>query len=333
MGSFYGTCSISGMSLTNQNTTIQLLVPSWRDKVVFDEKGMLCSNSGCQHSYSPFGFPIYGRYDEDSTLDDIKRDKNVEKLEKFFNLSIDNIINASGDDRWYKHGIKEPDSVGDWALPTLDGGEIKNVDVLLVMTFTYFRTEVYDFLSTNYVKADYETYTTEHMVSNFRKMVKDLPSVDVDPSVEVGKLDHYSVISTYVLEKYDSLDMSNEEFLEKARELMTKVNEDTVEPDVLERLNTLAYSMVSGDYKTNDFYINSICHYNFLKLLNIDSSFKDEMWKQYTFLWSMGALYKNLFPSNYGSQSDNFRQLRDLNNLVGELLDKDIEETYNADND
>lgn len=331
MGSSYGTCSISGMSLTHQNTIIQLLVPSWRDKVIFDEKGMLCSNSGCQHSYSPFGFPIYGKYDEDDILGDIKRDINVERLEKFFNLSIDNIINASSDDRWYKYGILEAETNGNWALPTLDGSDIKHVDILLVMTFTYFRTEVYEFLASKYINADYESYTNEHMVSNFKKMIKDLPNAVLYPSVEIGKLDRYSVITTYMLEQYEFLNLRSEKFIEKSRELMDNIKNDTIDQFTLDRLNTLAYSMLTNTHKPSNFYINDICHYNFLKLLNIDSSFKDNMYKQYTFLWSMGALHKNLFPSNYGSQVDNFRPLKDLNILVNDLLDKDMEEYFNRD--
>lgn len=106
MGSFYTTCSVSHMVLTNQKTSIQLLVPNYSTD--FQEHlGMIVSNYGSQCFFAPFGFPIHGRYYDYGGIEDIQRDKNVEMLEDFFNLSIDQIISNVGDDRWYRYGIVE----------------------------------------------------------------------------------------------------------------------------------------------------------------------------------------------------------------------------------
>lgn len=106
MGSFYTTCSVSHMVLTNQKTSIQLLVPNYSTDLK-EHLGMIVSNDGCQGFFAVFGFPIHGRYYDYGGIDDIQRDKNVEMLENFFNLPIDKIISNVGDDRWYRYGIIE----------------------------------------------------------------------------------------------------------------------------------------------------------------------------------------------------------------------------------
>ena len=78
MGSFYATCSISKMTLSNQKTSIQLLVP--RKVYNGDDKGLYVSNDGACGKYIPFGFPIHGNYYDYGRIENVIRDKNVEML-------------------------------------------------------------------------------------------------------------------------------------------------------------------------------------------------------------------------------------------------------------
>jgi hypothetical protein len=63
------------MTLTNQKTSIQLLVPN--TKSLKEHKSMIVSNDGSQEFYSPFGFPIHGRYYDYGYLEDIVEDNNT----------------------------------------------------------------------------------------------------------------------------------------------------------------------------------------------------------------------------------------------------------------
>lgn len=41
---------------------------------------------------APYALPIYGKYDDYGTIEDISRDRNVEILEKYFNCKIDDVL-------------------------------------------------------------------------------------------------------------------------------------------------------------------------------------------------------------------------------------------------
>jgi len=166
MGSFYLTCSISHMTLNNQKTSIQLLVPKYNTKqyssLSFEEHmNIICSNDGAQAFFSPFGFPIHGVYDDYGRICDIARDKNVEQLEEFFGISIEDIIAGIG-------RTKE--------------GEIKglnNEKIYLSLGMTFFRTEVLEFLergweNTNLTNPD--KYSSEEYFKSFLDKVKKEPS-------------------------------------------------------------------------------------------------------------------------------------------------------------
>jgi len=135
------------MTLTNQKTSIQLLVPTF-SKDFSEHKGMIVSNDGAMCFFAPFGFPIHGRYYDYGQIEDIERDANVEMLEDFFNLSIEQILENVGDDRWHKYGEKRDGDSTDnhWKITGKDGGAVKNQDVFLELGMTYFRTEVLEYL-------------------------------------------------------------------------------------------------------------------------------------------------------------------------------------------
>jgi hypothetical protein len=149
MGSFYSTCSVSHMTLTNQKTSIQLLVPN--NKSLKEHKSMIVSNDGAQEFYSPFGFPIHGRYDDYGHLQNIKEDGNTKMLEDFFNMSIYNIIENIG----RKRDVPE---------------NAKNIDFYNSLSMTYFRTEFLEHLQKGWENIDLvnpKQYTGDEMLSKF----------------------------------------------------------------------------------------------------------------------------------------------------------------------
>lgn len=155
MGSFYSTCSVSHMTLTNQKTSILLLVPGYCQDFN-EQKNMIASNDGCQAFFSPFGFPIHGEYDDYGYISDIKRDKNVEMIEEYFGVDIETILNNIGDDR------DIPD-------------ELKNKEFYLTLAKTYFRTEVLEYLEQGWDKFNLENpnkYSTSERVNTLLKLIE-----------------------------------------------------------------------------------------------------------------------------------------------------------------
>ena len=180
MGSFYLTCSISHMTLNHQKTSVQLLVPKYNTKqyssLSFEEHmNIICSNDGAQAFFSPFGFPIHGRYDDYGHIHDIKRDKNVEQLEEFFGVSIEDIIaNISR--------VKEGEVKG-----------LKNEEIYLSLGMTYFRTEVLEFVQRGWEKtnlANPERYSGEEWLKDFLDKAKAVPNpnliLDIIKKKEAG---------------------------------------------------------------------------------------------------------------------------------------------------
>lgn len=150
MGSFYSSCSISHMRLTNQKTSVQLLVPGYVTDL-HSHKGMIVSNEGAQAFYSPFGFPIHGRYYDYGYLEDIIEDDNTKMLEEYFNMSISNIIKCIGGKR---------------DVPK----DAKNIEFYNQLSMTYFRTEVLEHLQEGWQNIDLENpkqYTGDSMISKF----------------------------------------------------------------------------------------------------------------------------------------------------------------------
>lgn len=60
------------------------------------EVGVIFLSPGNDGIFRPFSAPIYGRYDVDGCLENIRHDENSELMETFFNLDIDTIIDAVG---------------------------------------------------------------------------------------------------------------------------------------------------------------------------------------------------------------------------------------------
>ncbi len=125
MGSFYSTCSLSNMTIIDgQQTSIQLLIS--RNYKHTKDLEIEINEDGSMLKFLTFGFPIHGKYADYGQIDDIKRDDNIKILEKYFNISIDEILSfASG------RMVKKPE-------------KIHHEDLLEKMELTFFRTEIYD---------------------------------------------------------------------------------------------------------------------------------------------------------------------------------------------
>ena len=145
MGSFYSSCSISHMTLSNQKTSVLLLIPGWETDI-HDHRGMIVSSENAQAFYSPFGFPIHGEYYDYGYLDNIKEDVNTKMLEEFFNMDISEIIKYIG----------RPDDIPE---------NIKNKELYNSLSMTYFRTEVLEYLETGWNEIDLNS-TKEYSSGN-----------------------------------------------------------------------------------------------------------------------------------------------------------------------
>ena len=169
MGSFYLTCSVSHMTLNHQKTSIQLLVPKYNtnqySSLSFEEHmNIICSNDGAQAFFSPFGFPIHGDYDDYGRIHNIKRDKNVEQLEEFFGIGIDDIIAGIG-------RSKEGETLG-----------LQNEEIYLSLGMTFFRTEVLEFIQRGGEKINLvnpKKYSTEEYLKNFLDGVRSMPNTEL----------------------------------------------------------------------------------------------------------------------------------------------------------
>lgn len=166
MGSFYSTCSVSGMTLSHQKTSILLLTPNAE---LSEHLNMIVSNDGCQAFFSPFGFPIHGIYDDYGYITNIKRDKNVEMLEEYFGVDIQSIIRGIG----FRRDTPK---------------DIKNINIYEKLGMTYFRTELLEYLERGwdqYNLENPENYSKEEFA---QKLVKILDKSNQISDEEFDKL-------------------------------------------------------------------------------------------------------------------------------------------------
>ena len=162
MGSFYSSCSISHMTLSNQKTSVLLLIPGWGTDI-HDHRGMIVSNEGSQAFYSPFGFPIHGEYYDYGYLENIKEDSNTKMLEQFFNMDISEIIQHIG----------RPDDIPE---------NIKNKELYNSLSMTYFRTEVLEYLERGWDKIDLDSTDQYSQGYRMNKFLNTL--INQDPNIK-----------------------------------------------------------------------------------------------------------------------------------------------------
>lgn len=294
MGSFYSTCSISHMTLTHQKTSIQLLVPTYKPSFA-GHMGMMVFNEGPQGFFTPFAFPIHGTYDDYGHLCDIQHDDNTRMLEEFFNISIDQILQNIGDDRWYNLGEVENNS--NWQVRNEDGTPMKNQEIFRDLGMTYIRTEILEFLEDGYQrwmptdkKAD--AYSSEGMIKNLLKKVR---TFKIKPKKE-----------------YTDDMVGN---------LRKKIQKSFPDKDDVEHMLKTIMSDTDYSFSHDNCYIPSLSKYNFYTLFELGDKFDEQITKQFQMLYTMGrGLNRLLLPSLYGSQQDNYTATFKLNELTNKLL-------------
>jgi hypothetical protein len=307
MGSFYATCSITDLSITDSDDMyMQLILPSWvnnpysidGEQIGCGEKGLRVSNEGPMGEFVPFGFPIEGKYADCGDISNITRTHNIRMLEDFFGISIDEIIGCATDDRWYKHsykpGIEDNEKeqyAGQFKGWTIGDNKMKNIEILKKLTVTYFKKEHYDFLSKESICDD--TYYEKERKERLAKMIKGLSELEKDRPTDIKE--------TFLLRKNVTDDMRKKYSIIKDKG-MSKMDFD----EMIVYMESSRHLNWWGSKFEYMFYIPTIAHTNMFKLLPIGKQDAEDVKKQYTFIGNMMSLYKVLRPSYYGSQQSNF---------------------------
>lgn len=99
MGHFSHCCKLSGLPITG-GTPAVLIVMKPVDNLYDNSEERLkkfgstymCSNEGTRLKYSPIWFPIKGEYDSYGRLENIIKDDNTAILEKYYDLTIEQIM-------------------------------------------------------------------------------------------------------------------------------------------------------------------------------------------------------------------------------------------------
>lgn len=337
MGSFYATCSITDVSLTsNDKTYMQLILPTWVSNphsidgadIGCGEKGLRVSNQGAMAEFVPFGFPIEGEYYDYGDIHNIVRDKNVEMLEEFFGISIEDIFACATDDRWYRYSYlpeqkkEKEEYVGQRANWTIADNKMKHVGILTQLTVTYFKKEHYDFLSSELMGDD--TYWMNRKNEELKNIGNDLKKLGVINAeiVKKGPNKKFNLgdVTAKMIKTYREIfDVDNEQSDEDIKYFVWQ----------LKNLKNDRYKLARNnlDYA---FPVPTIATTNMYNELPLNEEFAEDVKKQYIFLINMHSLYKVLRPSYYGAQENNFGLYAKFHKFSTELVGKQlIEEQQN----
>lgn len=108
MGSFNVACSVSNISISPNDKVVFIpLLPTnfdYQDKVIHKIKpNLLLIYADCY--FTPVSLPIHGVYGDYGYLDNIKRDANVESIESYFNIPIEDFVKCIGfSGEYYRYG-------------------------------------------------------------------------------------------------------------------------------------------------------------------------------------------------------------------------------------
>lgn len=302
MGSFYSTCSITDLSITDGDQMyMQLILPSWvtnphsidGERIGCGEKGLRVSNEGPLGEFVPFGFPIAGHYADYGDIGGIVKNRNIEMLEEFFGISIEDIISCATDDRWYEHSYK-PQKVdktkeeyeGQHESWTVGDNKMKHINILKKLTVTYFRKEHYDFLSKESIASG--GWSEGERSKRLQKMIKALGELEAKKP------------------KTKTKEFTKKDITEELRNRFKEIfGEDGSDDESIIQLQNHKDKSWWYDFQYT-FYIPSIATTNMFQLLPIGPQDEEQVVKQYTFIMNMSNLYKVLRPSYYGSQEDNY---------------------------
>lgn len=313
-------CGISNLSIYNQKTSIQLLLPSklgWMEEYwdrsdrktqttiktsgrgVIITSGKVCGHGGCMEYYYPFAFPIHGVYDSSSKfkLKEVVRDKNVELLEEYFNTSIENILQY----------IDHPYHFNDEYKNMLEAMPEEARKIYLRLDKAYYRTEVLEHL-------EYGNWC-EHL----NKPEEEIDYISLPIVREVHKY-----LELTDRERGEPLLDANE--IIEYRRLKKEANE--LDEDAPEGLKHSIYASIGSlTFGGHDMYFpTSLNMYRFLPITRND--FEDDIIKQVAFVINLGQIGIQLKPSIGGFDTNNHDILFDLNNTIQDLLIIDRKNYY-----
>lgn len=292
MGSFFASCGVTHTTIPdNMKTVIQLLIPTRREDGW--DKGLQIYSE--RPPFIPFGFPISGLYADYGEIDNIVRDKNVERLEEFFNLPIEEIITACGRSGWESE-------IFDGYLTKEERDEkilnIKNRNLLEVMNMVYIHTDIYEFMTKDWELLP--TDTSQLKKYDFRGDFF-LRSWENIKFITMSEGDKESVLNIIK----NRIRLENPSYNDDLLKMMAD-REIIMDPISFEYRNTYL-----GRYILNKDFI-------YLMKCNIED-FGDDMKKQFMFLENFRSI-GTLVPSMYGSQENNFMFVRDLNKCLDKVI-------------
>lgn len=107
MGHFSYTCHLTGLPITCGTKAVLLpILPkdgfgyeARHDVLTRYGQSCLVSNDGPNLYFEEMCFPIFGEYDDYGGLTEIEKDDNTEVLEKYFEMSIEEIVSCILDGR------------------------------------------------------------------------------------------------------------------------------------------------------------------------------------------------------------------------------------------
>jgi hypothetical protein len=116
MGHFSHSCKLTGIPITGGTPVVLIVMKHGNDLYDNSEKSLkrfgktyMCSNEGTRLKYMPCWFPIHGEYDEYGGIENIVKDDNTEILEKYYGLTIEEImgvITSGRKDDGYDESLK-----------------------------------------------------------------------------------------------------------------------------------------------------------------------------------------------------------------------------------
>lgn len=158
MGHFSYTCQLSGLPITGGTSCVLLpILPKQHLYSAASENlqkigvSSLVSNDGPNLYFNEFCFPIFGKYDDYGGLEDIEEDDNTKVLEKFFEMTIEEIVE--------KLLNKEFDADTSDDRAKLEKTVQTDKETFLTRTsMTWYRRDVYDNLVKKYKNGPKDWY-------------------------------------------------------------------------------------------------------------------------------------------------------------------------------
>jgi hypothetical protein len=297
MGSYYVACSLSGLSITDDDPMyIQLMIDNRvkhhkvmkhynatvgdeeGDEGLVGEKGCRVSNEGFYADFIPFGFPILGEYADCGLIDEVDyQSREVKLLEDYFGMKLSAIIECAEDDRWIKYGEDEDNDR--WKV---DINQSK-IELLKALSITYYHKDVYDEFSKIQLKNKFDKDDLERNITRTTNFVK-------QHNGSVNIKDHPRYQKMYDMLADDETDHKN-----------------TVELDII----IASYLQFSDDHDAYSPFRHG--QVDMLKALDLQEEDYGRVATMCTLSYNMGSMYQTLQPSNYASQEDNFSLTRKMN--------------------